>query len=77
MDGPTLLYHLHVKHCHRPGDTEHQVEGLASAIKQGITGDKNSIRQLIITSESKKGCKDQESIQSSTTPYPGYQSRKD
>ena len=27
--------------------------------------------------ESKKGCKDQESIQSSTTPDPGYQSKSD
>ena len=36
MDRPTLLYRPHVKHCHRPGDTEHQEEELASAIKQGV-----------------------------------------
>ena len=35
-DGPTLLYHPHVKHCHHQGDTEHQVEELVSTMKQGV-----------------------------------------
>ena len=33
--------------------------------------------ELSIICESKKGCKDQESIQSSTTPDPGYQWESD
>ena len=37
----------------------------------------NSVALLLGYNQSKKGCKDQESIQSSTTPDPGYQWESD
>ena len=53
------------------------VEGLniinLYAIYDPVTGPENPIYVVLcVQYESKKGCKDQESIQSSTTPDPGY-----
>ena len=66
----------------------HEVPPLQKAIsevihKSGPKSDPSNYRQIFILPiisklfESKQGCKDQESIQSSTTPDPGYQWESD